>query len=164
MDSVAFFVAGMFVAVALLAWGDFEALADIASPLWLISLVVLSLGALPVHELVHAAAFKLAVPGCHITFGYKSGMLYAGTPGTVVPKVPMVAVLLAPAVLVTAALVAIALAMGFPVLAWLLAVIHLSGCVGDILMVREICASAACTHVEDTETGVTLLVAGEDEK
>ena len=70
----------------------------------------------------------------------------------------MVAVLLAPAVLVTGALAALrALAAGRPVLAVLLAGVHLSGCAGDLLMAEAALRERACTHVRDTETGITLL-------
>ena len=37
---------------------------------WLAALVAGSLVALPVHELVHAMAFKLLVPGVRVGFGF----------------------------------------------------------------------------------------------
>ena len=69
----------------------------------------------------------------------------------------LLAVLLAPSVLVTAALAALALSARLPVLAVLLAGIHLSGCAGDILMAMACLREGSCTHVRDTETGITLL-------
>ena len=107
---------------------------------WWVALAAGSFVALPVHELVHAAAFKLLCHGCTVSFGCR-----------------MVCVLLAPSVLVTAVLAALALAAGLPVLSVLLAGIHLSGCAGDILMAVACLREGACTHVRDTQTGITLL-------
>ena len=124
---------------------------------WWVALAAGTLVALPVHELVHAAAFKLLRPGCRVSFGLQSGFLYTRTDGAVLARGRMVAVLLAPAVLVTGALAALALAAGRPVLAVLLAGVHLSGCAGDLLMAEAALRERACTHVRDTETGITLL-------
>lgn len=124
---------------------------------WWVALAVGSLLALPVHELVHAAAFKLLCPGCRVSFGFQDAFLYTRTDGAVAGRGRMVAVLAAPAVLVTAVLVAAALAAGRPVLALLLAGIHLSGCAGDLLMVAAILREPRCTHVRDTDSGITLL-------
>ena len=124
---------------------------------WAILLVAGSLAALPVHELVHAAAFKLLVPGARVTFGVKDAFLYTSANGAVARRAAEVCVLLAPSVLVTAALSALALAAGCPALALVLAATHLSGCAGDLLMVAEIAREPACTHVADAEFGVVLL-------
>ena len=130
---------------------------------WWVALALGSFVALPVHELVHAAAFKLLCPGCHVSFGFKDAFLYTETDGAVLRRGRMVAVLLAPSVLVTAVLVALALGAGLPVLAVLLAGVHLSGCAGDILMAGATLREGACTHARDTETGITLLCDREED-
>ena len=130
---------------------------------WWVTLALGSLVALPVHELVHAAAFKLLCPGCRVSFGFKDAFLYTKTDGALLRRGCMVAVLLAPSVLVTAALVALALGAGLPVLAVLLAGVHLSGCAGDILMASATLREGACTRVRDTETGITLLCDREED-
>lgn len=124
---------------------------------WWVALGLGSFVALPVHELVHGAAFKLLRPGCRVSFGFQDAFLYTRTDDAVLRRGRMVAALLAPALLVTAALMAAALAAGRPVLAVLLAGVHLAGCAGDILMAAAILREDACTHVRDTETGITLL-------
>lgn len=124
---------------------------------WWLALAVGSLVSLPVHELVHAAAFKLLCRDCKVSFGFQNAFLYTKTDGAVLRRGRMLAVLLAPSVLVSAALAALALAAGLPVLATLLAGMHLSGCAGDILMAVACLREGACTHVRDTETGITLL-------
>ena len=124
---------------------------------WWAALALGSLVALPVHELVHGAAFKLLCPGCRVSFGFQDAFLYTRTDDAVLPRGRMVAALLAPAVLVTAVLAAASVAAGRPVLAVLLAGIHLAGCAGDVLMAAACLREPFCTHVRDTETGVTLL-------
>ena len=142
------------VACGLLTGGDGGAA---ATPAWWVALVVASLVALPVHELVHGAAFKLLCPGCRVTFGAQDAFLYTNAHGATASRGRMVAVLLAPAVLVTAVLVAASLAAGCPALAVLLAGAHLAGCAGDALMAADALREPACTHVRDTDVGIDLL-------
>ena len=126
--------------------------------MWPLAMAVLSVAALPVHELVHALFMRvLGGPGTRGSFGYQAGMLYAGCPGLVLSKPRFVAVLLAPAVLVTAALLGLGLVLGYPFMTLWAAVLHLSGCSGDILAAGAILRERACTHCRDTERGVELL-------
>lgn len=126
--------------------------------LWPLAMAALSVAALPVHELVHALFMRvLGGPGTRVSFGYQAGMLYAGCPGLVLSKPRFVAVLLAPAVLVTAALLGLGLVLGYPFMTLWAAVLHLSGCSGDILAAGAILRERACTHCRDTERGVELL-------
>lgn len=148
-------IAGATVLLAALLW--LVLCGEGADVWWWLALALGSFVALPVHELVHAAAFKLLRPGCRVSFGFQDAFLYTRTDGAVLSRGRMVAVLLAPAVLVTAALASAALAAGRPVLAALLAGIHLSGCAGDMLMASAALREPSCTHVRDTETGITLL-------
>lgn len=139
-------------AVALAAGGP-----EPGGPLWWVGLVVAHLTSLSVHELVHAAAFKLLCPGCHVTFGAEGGFVYACANGAVLSRRRMVAVLLAPAVLVTSATLGLALLAGMPVMGTALAALHLASCAGDLLMTHDILRDPACTHVRDTDRGVELL-------
>lgn len=130
---------------------------DRFGPAWIAAYVLASLVALPAHELVHAAAFRLLVPGARVTFGFKDAFLYTSANGAVARKGAEVAVLLAPSFAVTAALVCASIALGAPALAAALAGTHLSGCAGDLLMVAEIFREPGCTHVRDAEFGIVLL-------
>lgn len=155
-SSVAVLVGG--VAAGLLALVAGWAQPERVTPVWFLALALASLVALPVHELLHALFFKLLSRGrCSISFGFEQFMLYTRTNDLVLSRLPFVAVLLAPAVLVTATLFCGALAFGCPLLGWLLAVIHLSGCTGDLAMAHEIIREPAATHVRDTSFGITLL-------
>lgn len=131
---------------------------DWGAALWPLAMATLSVAALPVHELVHALFMRvLGGPGTRVSFGYQAGMLYAGCPGLVLSKPRFVAVLLAPTVLVTAALLGLGLVLGYPFMTLWAAVLHLSGCSGDILAAGAILRERACTHCRDTERGVELL-------
>lgn len=131
---------------------------DWGAVMWPLAMIALSVVALPVHELVHALLMRvLGGPGTRVSFGYQAGMLYAGCPGLVLSKPRFVAVLLAPAVLVTAALLGLGLVLGYPFMTIWAAVLHLSGCSGDILAADAILRERACTHCRDTERGVELL-------
>lgn len=151
--SLAFLVAGAAACALMFAAG-------VAEPFglsWAAAYLLASVAALPVHELVHAAGFRLLVPGARVTFGLKDAFLYTSANGAVARRAAEIVVLLAPSVAVTAALVAAALGLGAPALALALAATHLSGCAGDLLMVAEIAREPACTHVADADFGIVLL-------
>ena len=156
-DSIVVLVVGLVLSLVRGALGPSEGWRSLIDLTWWGALFLAYAVSLPVHELVHAAAFTLLVPGHRVRFGHTDWMLYAGCPGALIPRRRMLVVLLAPTVVVTAALLMGTAACGRPVLGWLLATLHLSGCVGDWLMVRAIVGTPACTHVEDTDFGVTLL-------
>ena len=131
---------------------------DWGAAMWPLAMIALSVVALPVHELVHALFMRvLGGPGTRVSFGYQAGMLYAGCPGLVLSKPRFVVVLLAPTVLVTAALLGLGLVLGYPFMTLWAAVLHLSGCSGDILAAGAILRERACTHCRDTERGIELL-------
>ena len=124
---------------------------------WFVELAIISIVALPVHELVHAAAFKLVSGfGAHLKFGFSNWMLYTSSPGTVLTRSRFCTVLLAPSVVVTLALWVCAAMAGQPLLGWFMAVVHLSGCTGDIGYVRIIANEPTANLVQDTERGIAL--------
>lgn len=124
---------------------------------WFLLLGIVSVAALPIHELAHAAFFVLCSGfKAHIRFGFSSWMLYTAAPGCMLPRKHFCVVLLAPAVLVTGALGYGAIALGWPLLGWFLSVVHLAGCAGDIAYARAIASEPAAAFVEDTERGIAL--------
>ena len=131
---------------------------------WFAAFAVATFALLAVHELVHAALFKLFAPrGVRITFGanWKVGMLYACAEGVVYTRRQYLVIALGPSVAVTAAVLACAIAAGCPVLAVGIAGVHLCGCTGDWYYVRTILRNPAVTHCEDTTWGMRLFGAGE---
>ena len=147
-------VVGLLVALAL-------GLAAPAEPLdfaWLLALAVVSVASLVVHELIHAASFKLlGGRSARVSFGARDGLIYTSAAGSVLPRARFVGVLLAPTVVLSAALLGACCALGLPLLGWCLFALHLSGCVGDLLMAGRIVRARDCTHVRDTEYGCELL-------
>lgn len=127
---------------------------------WWVSLAVGCVLPLPIHELVHGAAFKLLCPGCRVSFGFKDAFLYTNAHGATATRGRMVAVLLAPAAIVTVALLVACLSVARPMLAVLLAGVHLAGCSGDVLMAVAALREPRCTHVRDTDVGIDLLSDG----
>lgn len=124
---------------------------------WWLALAGLYVACLPVHELTHGAFFKLLGPrGTRVRFGYQSGMLYAGCPGTRMGRGRFAVVLLAPFVLVTAVCVLGGCALGAPLMAWSLAWLHASGCAGDLYFVWLIARHPEADACEDTEAGIAL--------
>lgn len=120
--------------------------------------VAASLVVLPVHELLHAAAFKaLGGRGLRVSFGYESGCLYTRTNDAVLPKGRFIVVLLTPSAVLTAALVGLGILLASPAAGVLAAGLHLTGCTGDLLMAWTIHQTPACVRVQDTATGCRLL-------
>lgn len=115
---------------------------------------------LPVHELIHAALFKLLGPaGTKVCFGYERGMLYAGCPGVELPRGRFVAVLLAPLVMVSLACLVAGVALGAPAClgAWAVFALHASGCTGDLYCVLQFLRHPQARWGRDTERGIALL-------
>lgn len=125
---------------------------------WLATYACVSALALPVHELVHALFFRLAGgPGTRVRLGVTRLMLYASCPGLVLSRGAFVWVVLAPAVLLSAAMGAACQVLGLPLLGLVLVGTHLAGCTGDALMAWAAVVEPGCAHVRDTERGVDLL-------
>lgn len=124
---------------------------------WLATVSVVYLVSLPVHELVHGAFFKLLGPaGTHVRFGFKQWMLYATCPGTLLPRNAFMAVLLAPFVLLTSAFLIAAAASGAWSALLTVALLHASGCSGDLYFAWVIARHPEADTCEDTETGIAL--------
>ncbi|BCV19025.1 DUF3267 domain-containing protein [Leptogranulimonas caecicola] len=119
---------------------------------------LISLAALPVHELFHGLAFKLLGAGdATLRFGYLSlGMLYTSCEGAVFSRQRYMAVLLMPAVCVTAILMAVGIWLGYPLAAFICAYLHLAGCTGDFAMARYLLKTPA-PYVRDTAYGIDLV-------
>lgn len=100
--------------------------------------------------------FVFSAGHARISFGFTNWMLFTSAAGTALPRHRFCAVLLAPAVLVTAVLGAGAAMLGCPLLGWFLSVIHLAGCTGDMRYVRIIASEPLADVVVDTDSGITL--------
>lgn len=124
---------------------------------WMVGVVVVSAASFAVHELVHAVFFKLFAPaGARVTFGanLETCMIYACAEDVVYSRRRYMAVCLAPTVIVTAAFALGFTCSGYPLLCYLAAGLHLSGCVGDWYYVRTILRDRRIAACEDTSFGV----------
>ena len=136
---------------------DIDVLGDASVQRRVARLSLALLAACAVAVLALALASGGAEPGCRVTFGAEGGFLYACANGAVLPRGRMVAVLLAPAVLVTTAIALLVCLAGRPLMGMVLGGLHLASCAGDVLMVVEIAREPACTHVRDTDRGIEML-------
>ena len=163
MVSASWAIMGAGAAIALVLWlvslASGRHVLEPVGPGWVLGLVVASVVSLPVHELVHAAAFViLGSSDVHVSFGIKDFMLYTSANGAVLPRGRFMAVLLAPSVVVTALFVLLAGCVWHaPLFALLGAAFHLAGCTGDLDMVRIIALTPAATFVRDSPAGIDLL-------
>ncbi|WP_144744426.1 DUF3267 domain-containing protein [Enorma burkinafasonensis] len=133
--------------------------------LWFAAGAVAVLASLGVHELVHALFFKLFAPaGARVTFGanWDAGMLYACAEGIVYTRRQYLAIALAPTLAVTVLVLAAGAACGWPLLGYIVAVAHLTGCTGDWCYAATIVRDARITHCEDCTWGVRFYGAGEE--
>ncbi len=135
-----------------------------ATPAWCFACAAGCFGSLAVHELVHAAFFKLFAPaGARISFGAvpEKFMLYASAEGVVYTRRQYQIIAVAPTVVLTVALICAGCAAGWPLLGVLVAVLHLSGCAGDLLYLVDIHESPEARWLEDTSTGVRFYAEGD---
>lgn len=124
---------------------------------WMVGVIAVSAAAFAVHELLHAAFFKLLAPaGAHVTFGAnpETAMIYACAEGVVYSRRRYIAICLAPTVILTAAFALGFAFSGYPLLCYLAAGLHLSGCVGDWYYVWTILRDRRIVACEDTSFGV----------
>lgn len=98
----------------------------------------------------------LAPAGAKVTFGAnrETAMIYACAEGVVYSRRRYMAVCLAPTVVVTTAFTLGFVFSGYPLLCYLAAGLHLSGCVGDWYYVRTILRDRRIVACEDTSFGV----------
>ncbi len=148
--------------------GD-DAHASVLPPVfwWLAFGSVGCFASLAVHELVHAVCFKLFAPaGTKVTFGanWKAGMLYACAENITYTRGQYLVIALAPTFAVTLLLAALGVVSGWPVLAYIVAVLHLSGCTGDWGYVATMLGDARITHCIDRDWGVEFLGDGEPDQ
>lgn len=124
---------------------------------WMVGLTAASAASFAVHELVHGVFFKLLAPaGAKVTFGAnrETAMIYACAESVVYSRRRYMAVCLAPTVVVTTTLALGFAFSGYPLLCYLAAGLHLSGCVGDWYYVRTILRDRRIVACEDTSFGV----------
>lgn len=126
---------------------------------WWLALIAACVAAFLLHEVVHGLFFKRFLPaGRTVSYGadFKMGIMYASAEGVRFSRDRYLAVLIAPTIVITLAVIAIGIGLGWPLWAVATATIHLSGCTGDWGYIRAINADRRIAYCEDTSWGVTF--------
>lgn len=150
-------VGAVLLAIACVAYPPFSLQAPEGLIQSLLLILLVSVVAFCFHEVVHAIFFKLFAPaGSRVTFGanLKAAMLYACAEGIIYTRRQYFVIALAPTIVVTILLLPIGAACGWLLDFTIVAIIHLSGCVGDWAYIHEMVNNPAIAHVEDTDFGV----------
>ena len=114
----------------------------------------------PTHEYIHGAFFRLlGPPGTTVTYGFGMGFLFTSANDAILTRNRYLVVTLAPTVIITIASLVLGRVTGHALIGIIVCMLHLFGCVGDIVMAGEIVATSGVTHVRDTGTGAELLAA-----
>lgn len=108
------------------------------------------------HETIHGLFFKLLSPEAHVKFGFKNGMAYATSPGTLYSKPRYFVIAIMPFVLITTLGVISCLIFGYYYWLQLLLVVHAAACIGDFYWCYLLLKAPKNILVEDTEKGMTL--------
>ncbi len=128
--------------------------------IWAVALIVSTVLVFAAHEAVHALFFKLFAPaGSRVRFGAhrETAMIYACAEGIVYRRAHYLIVTMAPTVALTLALAALACLSGYSLACYIVAALHLTGCVGDWYYAVTILGDRAIRACEDTAWGVRFL-------
>lgn len=114
----------------------------------------------PGHEFIHGAFFRLlGPPGTKVVYGFGMGFLFTSAEDAILTRDRYLVVTLAPTVIITVASLALGRLLDQSLIGLMVCMLHLFGCVGDVVMAGEIVATSGVTHVRDTGIGAELLAA-----
>lgn len=109
------------------------------------------------HELLHGLFFKLFKSDAKVTFGFKNGMAYAASPGSIYKRSHFLIICIAPFITIT---FGIFIASLFDVIngsfLYVLFMMHTAGCIGDFYFCYLLLTTDKDIYVEDTATGIKL--------
>jgi hypothetical protein len=131
---------------------------------WLATMLGLVVGILVIHELLHAAAFRLFIPG-GVIFGFKGLYAFAAAPTWYLPRDQHLLVIVTPLAVMTAVglvLIAIAPVRWVPLTLFAVA-LNASGATGDLATVAWLLTKPRSAYVNDYGDGFGVYVACESE-
>lgn len=111
---------------------------------------------LVLHELIHGLFFKVFKPESKVKFGFKNGMAYAASPGSIYPRIPFFIIIIMPFIIISALLSIISLFGIDSTFLYLLFACHTSGCVGDFYYCYLLTRKKGKIYIEDTEVGIDI--------
>lgn len=108
-----------------------------------------------VHEGIHGIFFKIFNPHGQVKFGFKAGMAYATSPGTVYSRRQFLVIILMPLVILTLIMVILMFMFPNPAYKYYIA-LHTAACAGDIYYAYLILKNKHLEYAMDTEVGMSL--------
>lgn len=108
-----------------------------------------------VHEAVHGLFFKIFNPDRRVKFGFKAGMAYATSPGTVYSRGQFFIIIVMPFVILTAIMLGLMFTIPNPAYKYYIA-LHTGACAGDFYYLYLIMKHKHLKYAVDTEVGMSL--------
>lgn len=108
-----------------------------------------------VHELIHGLFFKLFRPDSKVKFGFKTGMAYATSPGTVYTRGQFIIIVMMPFIVITSIMVVMMFALPNPAYKYYIA-LHTGACAGDFYYLYLMMKHKKLAYAVDTEVGMSL--------
>ena len=127
-----------------------------------ILIVLVFLAIIVLHEAIHGVFFKLFAPEKKVEFGFKSGMAYATSPGSVFSRLEFITIILAPFLIITTVLIVLMFTVPHGSYKYFL-VIHTSACIGDFYYVYLVLKHPHLKYCMDTSVGMSLYQENPDE-
>ncbi|WP_026867221.1 MULTISPECIES: DUF3267 domain-containing protein [Jeotgalicoccus] len=118
-------------------------------------IIALFIGIIIVHESIHGLFFKLFNPSAKVNFGFKAGMAYATSPGTVYTRLQFLIIILMPFLIITTIMVIMMFTLPNPAYKYYIA-IHAGACAGDFYYAYLILKHKHLKYAIDTEVGMSL--------
>lgn len=110
-----------------------------------------------IHELIHGLFMKLFNKKGKVIFGFKNGMAYAASPGSLYSRGQFFWISLSPFTLITTALFLLYYFGGISHSLFIsLAAIHASSCIGDFYWGLLIIKATKFSLIEDTDVGIKI--------
>lgn len=107
------------------------------------------------HEAIHGIFFKIFAPGKPVKFGFKSGMAYASSPGTVFSRLQFTIIILAPFIVITTMLIVAMFMLPHGSYKYYL-IIHTGACIGDFYYIYLVIKHPHLKYCVDTDVGMSM--------
>jgi hypothetical protein len=108
-----------------------------------------------VHEGIHGLFFKIFNPKRKVKFGFKAGMAYASSPGTIFSRKQFLVIIIMPLFILTILMVVLMFLYPNPAYKYYIA-LHTGACAGDIYYAYLILKHKHLDYAMDTEVGMSL--------
>ena len=108
-----------------------------------------------VHEAIHGVFFKIFKPGSRVKFGFKAGMAYATSPGTVYSRGQFFIIAAMPFIILTGIMITMMFMLPNPAYKYYIA-LHTGACAGDFYYLYLIMKHKHLSYAVDTEVGMSL--------